>query len=49
MMPFIKKYGKASFQTVGQAMHEPGGWETHRRPARLGPVQVRSYPPEPFQ
>ncbi len=25
--PFIKKYGKASFQTVGQAMHEPRGWE----------------------
>ena len=25
--PFIKKYGKANFQTVGQAMHEPRGWE----------------------
>ena len=25
--PFITKYGKANFQTVGQAMREPRGWE----------------------
>ncbi len=24
---FIKKYGRLSFKTVGQAMAEPGGWE----------------------
>ncbi len=25
---FIKKYGKVNFKTIGQAMQEPGGWET---------------------
>jgi len=25
---FIKKYGKVTFKTIGQAMQEPGGWET---------------------
>jgi serine/threonine-protein kinase len=25
--PFLKKYGKVNFQTVGQAMREPQGWE----------------------
>jgi serine/threonine-protein kinase len=26
--PFIKKYGKVSFKTLGMAMREPGGWGT---------------------
>jgi len=25
---FIKKYAKVNFETIGQAMQEPGGWET---------------------
>jgi serine/threonine-protein kinase len=26
--PLVKKYGKVSFQSVGEAMREPGGWAT---------------------
>jgi serine/threonine-protein kinase len=26
--PFLKKFGKLSFRTVGEAMHESGGWQT---------------------
>jgi eukaryotic-like serine/threonine-protein kinase len=26
--PFLKKYAKVNFQTVGQAMREPNGWES---------------------
>ena len=29
--PFVKKYGKPSFRTVGEAMLEPKGWETIAR------------------
>jgi Ca-activated chloride channel family protein len=37
--PFIKKYGKINFQTVGQAMQEPRGWETIAGEPEWGPFK----------